>query len=119
VILRRIQSYEPDDFTVHEAGGSGGFSGAMPRILRACLGCGRSRVAGYAGSGPCAPYIRGHMGHRATPGEGHTPLVKRQLTCRRRRGVPRQDLQPVLLVATRRTPRVPLCTKQRRTGAPA
>jgi hypothetical protein len=41
------------------------------------------------------------MGHRATPGEGHTALVKRRLTCRRRRGVPRQDLQPVLLVGPR------------------
>jgi hypothetical protein len=50
---------------------------------------------------PMRPYIRGHMGHRATPGEGHTALVKRRLTSRQRRGVPRQDLQPVLLVGPR------------------
>jgi hypothetical protein len=66
-----------------------------------------------------APVHPRSHGPPATPGEGHTALVKRRLTSRQRRGVPRQDLQPVLLVATRRTPRVPLCTKQRRTGAPA
>ena len=58
LILRRIQSYEPDwrspdDYTVHIDGGirlSGGFSGAMPRILRACLGCGRSSFTSARGA---------------------------------------------------------------------
>ena len=109
LILRRIQSCDPawpssDDYTIHvdERDQSVGRIfwryAAHPEGLPWMW---TVEGGGLCRQWPMRPYIRGHMGHRATPGEGHTALVKRRLTCRRRRRVPRQDLQPVLLVGPR------------------